>query len=88
MRILFSVLRDLGATPSPFNSWLMIQGLETLTLRMKEHSSNALKIANFLEKHPKVLKVNYSGLKSDANYQRARQYLNGGNSGLCSSGGI
>ena len=84
MRILFSVLRDLGATPSPFNSWLMIQGLETLTLRMKEHSSNALKIANFLEKHPKVLKVNYSGLKSDANYQRARQYLNGGNSGLLS----
>ena len=56
MRILLSVLRDLGASPSPFNSWLMIQGLETLTLRMKQHSTSALKIAHFLESHPKVKK--------------------------------
>jgi O-acetylhomoserine (thiol)-lyase len=84
MRILLSVLRDLGATPSPFNSWLMIQGLETLSLRIKQHSLSALKIAQFLESHPKVLKVNYSGLKSDENYDRANKYLSGGNSGLLS----
>ncbi len=84
MRILLSVLRDLGASPSPFNSWLMIQGLETLSLRMEKHSSNALKIAQFLEAHENVLKVNYPGLKSDSNYERARKYLNGGNSGLLS----
>jgi O-acetylhomoserine (thiol)-lyase len=84
MRILLSVLRDLGATPSPFNSWLMIQGLETLTLRIKEHSSSALKVAQFLESNPKVKKVNYPGLKSDTNYSRAKEYLKVGNSGLLS----
>ena len=84
MRILLSVLRDLGATPSPFNSWLMIQGLETLSLRMKQHSSSALKVAQFLESHPKVKKVNYSGLESDTNHKRALKYLSGGFSGLLS----
>lgn len=84
MRILLCVLRDLGATPSPFNSWLMIQGLETLTLRMKEHSKNGLKIARFLEQHPKVKKVNYPLLKSDKNYDRAVKYLDQGASGLLS----
>ena len=84
MRILLSVLRDLGATPSPFNSWLMIQGLETLSLRIKQHSLSALKIAQFLESHPKVLKVNYSGLESDTNHKRALKYLDGGFSGLLS----
>jgi len=84
MRILLSVLRDLGAAPSPFNSWLMIQGLETLSLRMKQHSSSALKVAQFLESHPKVNKVNYPGLESDVNFQRANRYLKGGNSGLLS----
>jgi len=84
MRILLNVLRDLGAAPSPFNSWLMIQGLETLSLRMKQHSSSALTIAQFLEAHPKVSKVNYPGLKSDNNYERATKYLNGGYSGLLS----
>ena len=84
MRILLSVLRDLGATPSPFNSWLMIQGLETLSLRMKQHSASALKVAKFLNSHKKVLKVNYPGLKSDKNNKRAKKYLNGGFSGLLS----
>ncbi|MEA3499268.1 MAG: O-acetylhomoserine aminocarboxypropyltransferase/cysteine synthase family protein [Campylobacterota bacterium] len=84
MRILLSVLRDLGAAPSPFNSWLMIQGLETLSLRMKQHSDTALKVAQFLESHPKVKKVNYPGLESDVNYERAARYLKGGNSGLLS----
>ena len=84
MRILLSVLRDLGAAPSPFNSWLMIQGLETLNLRIEQHSKSALKVAQFLESHPKVLKVNYPGLQSDINHKRAEKYLIGGNSGLLS----
>ena len=84
MRILLSVLRDLGAAPSPFNSWLMIQGLETLSLRMKQHSTSALKVAEFLESHSIVKKVNYPGLKSDTNNQRAEKYLSGGFSGLLS----
>jgi O-acetylhomoserine (thiol)-lyase len=84
MRILLCVLRDLGAAPSPFNSWLMIQGLETLALRMKQHSQSALKIAQFLESQDCVKKVNYPGLKSDENYNRANKYFSGGNSGLLS----
>lgn len=84
MRLLLCVLRDLGASPSPFNSWLMIQGLETLALRIKEHSKNAMKIAEFLEAHPRIKKVNYPLLKSDTNYQRATKYLKNGASGLLS----
>jgi O-acetylhomoserine (thiol)-lyase len=84
LRILLSILRDLGATPSPFNSWLTIQGLETLSLRIKQHSKTALKIAKFLEKHPKVKKVNYPALKSNNNYKRAKKYLKDGCSGLLS----
>ena len=84
MRILLSVLRDLGAAPSPFNSWLMIQGLETLSLRMNQHSTSALKVAQFLESHNSVIKVNYSGLESDTNHKRALKYFDGGFSGLLS----
>jgi len=84
MRILLCVLRDLGATASPFNSWLMIQGLETLSLRIKEHSKNALAIAKFLQAHPKIKKVNYPLLSDDKNYNRAKKYLNNAASGLLS----
>jgi O-acetylhomoserine (thiol)-lyase len=84
MRIILSVMRDLGATSSPFNSWLMIQGLETLSLRMKQHSLSALKIAQFLESQLCVKKVNYAGLESDENYLRAKKYLNNKYSGLLS----
>jgi len=84
LRMRLSLLRDLGAAPSPFNSWLFIQGLEHLALRMKQHSESALEIAQFLELHPKVLKVNYPGLESDVNYPYAQKYLQGGNSGLLS----
>jgi len=84
LRVRLSLMRDLGATPAPFNSWLNIQGLETLPLRMKQHSSSALTIAEFLEAHPKVSKVNYPGLKSDANNVNAEKYLKGGFSGLLS----
>ncbi|WP_373030215.1 O-acetylhomoserine aminocarboxypropyltransferase/cysteine synthase family protein [Sulfurovum sp.] len=84
LRTRLALLRDLGAAPSPFNSWLYIQGLETLPLRMKQHSDSALTIAEFLEAHPKVGKVNYPGLKSDANYELGQKYFKGGHSGLLS----
>ncbi|WP_456391744.1 O-acetylhomoserine aminocarboxypropyltransferase/cysteine synthase family protein [Nitratifractor sp.] len=78
LRVRLALLRDLGAAPSPFNSWLYIQGLETLPLRMRQHSDSALKIAEFLESHPKVRKVNYPGLKSDPNYPLAQKYFDQG----------
>jgi len=84
LRIRLALLRDLGATPSPFNSWLYIQGLETLPLRMRQHSSSALTIAKFLEAHPKVNKVNYPGLESNVNYALAQKYFPKGQSGLLS----
>ena len=84
LRTRLALLRDLGGAPSPFNSWLYIQGLETLPLRMKQHSSSALAIAEFLEAHPKVGKVNYPGLKSDSNYILGQKYFKGGHSGLLS----
>ena len=85
LRARLSLLRDLGAVSSPFNSWLFIQGLETLSLRMKEHSHNALRLAEYLENHPKVVTVNYPGLKSNQNYDNAQRYFtNGQASGLLS----
>ncbi len=84
LRARLALLRDFGAAPSPFNSWLFIQGLEHLPLRMEQHSKSALAIAEFLQEHPKVVKVNYPGLKSDPNYPYAKKYLHGGYSGLLS----
>jgi O-acetylhomoserine (thiol)-lyase len=69
------VLRDIGASQSPFNSWLFLQGLETLSLRMDRHVQNAQKVAEHLEAHPKVSWVTYPGLKSHADYSRAKKYL-------------
>jgi len=84
LRVRLALLRDLGAAPSPFNSWLYIQGLETLALRMRQHADSALAIATFLENHPKVKKVNYPGLESNKNYTLAQKYLPKGQSGLLS----
>jgi len=85
LRVRLALLRDLGGAPSPFNSWLHIQGLETLPLRMKQHSSSALAIAEFLESHPKVKKVNYPGLKSsDQNTLVQKYFKDGMASGLLS----
>jgi len=81
LRARLSLLRDLGAVVSPFNSWLFIQGMEHLALRMREHSRNALLLAEFLEAHPKVKKVNYPGLKSNPNFDNAQKYFT---DGLCS----
>jgi O-acetylhomoserine (thiol)-lyase len=79
-------LRDLGACISPFNSFLILQGIETLSLRMKQHSSNALKVAEFLKNHPKVAWVNYPGLKSDKNYELSKKYLPKGQSAIVGFG--
>jgi O-acetylhomoserine (thiol)-lyase len=69
------ILRDIGACQSPFNSWLLIQGLETLSLRMERHVANAQAVAEFLEKHPKVNWVKYPGLKSHPDHELARKYM-------------
>ena len=69
------LLRDLGAALSPFNSFLFLQGLETLHLRMPRHSGNALAVAEYLGNHPKVNWVNYPGLSSSPELERARKYL-------------
>ena len=69
------VLRDIGASASPFNSWQTLLGLETLNLRMDRHVQNAQAVAEFLEKHPKVSWVKYPGLKSHPDYDRAKKYL-------------
>ncbi|MCB4748407.1 MAG: O-acetylhomoserine aminocarboxypropyltransferase/cysteine synthase [Sulfurovum sp.] len=85
LRVRLALLRDLGSAPSPFNSWLHIQGLEHLSLRMEQHSNSALMIAQFLEAHPKVKKVNYPGLKSSSQYHLIEKYFkNGMASGLLS----
>jgi O-acetylhomoserine (thiol)-lyase len=78
------LLRDTGAVISPFNAWLLIQGLETLSLRIKEHSKNALEIAQWLESQSMVVKVNYPLLEGNKNYEHASKYLTNGASGLLS----
>jgi len=70
-----TLLRDLGPALSPFNAFLFLQGLETLHLRMPRHSENALAVAGYLEKHPKVSWVNYPGLKSSPERGRVNKYL-------------
>jgi O-acetylhomoserine (thiol)-lyase len=72
------LLRDLGPALSPFNSFLFLQGLETLHLRMPRHSENALAVAQYLEKHPKVSWVNYPGLASSPEKKRVAKYLTKG----------
>jgi O-acetylhomoserine/O-acetylserine sulfhydrylase len=71
-------LRDFGPSQSPFNSWLNIQGLETLSLRVQRHVDNALDLAKWLEQHPAVDKVNYPGLTSSPHHALAKKYLKNG----------
>ncbi len=70
-------LRDIGPAMSPFNAFLFLQGLETLTLRQERHSENALQVAKFLRGHPLVSWVNYPGLEDNPNHPIAKKYLNG-----------
>jgi O-acetylhomoserine (thiol)-lyase len=69
------ILRDIGACQAPFNSFLLLQGLETLSLRMERHTANAQKAAEFLERHPKSAWVTYPGLKSHPDYAQAKKYV-------------
>ncbi|MFM1653883.1 homocysteine synthase [Brevibacillus sp. B_LB10_24] len=78
--------RDIGATLSPFNSFLFLQGLETLHLRMERHSQNALAVAKFLSDHPLVSWVNYPGLETDSQHQLARKYLPKGQGAILTFG--
>ena len=75
LRARLTFMRDFGATPSPFNSWLFIQGLETLHVRIKEHSKNAYKVAKFLKSHPKVKSVTYPGLEDDSQNHLVKKYF-------------
>ena len=74
IKVRVQLLRDIGAATTPFNSWLFLQGLETLPVRMERHSQNALRIAEFLEGHPAVGWVSYPGLKSHPQYEVAAKY--------------
>lgn len=71
------LLRDLGAALSPFNAWLLLQGLETLGLRVERHNTNAKIVAQYLLEHPRVAGVSYAGLPSDPSFDRAQRYLGG-----------
>jgi O-acetylhomoserine/O-acetylserine sulfhydrylase len=77
-------LRDLGPSQSPFNSFLLIQGLETLSLRMERHVENTLALARWLQKHPKVEHVNYPGLEDSPHHAYAKKYLSKGAGGVLS----
>jgi O-acetylhomoserine (thiol)-lyase len=72
------LLRDLGPAMSPFNAWMFLQGLETLHLRMRAHSENTMAVSNFLQSHPKVSWVNYTGLESHPCYKLGKKYLPNG----------
>src|SRR5438874_8673966 len=82
LKMRVTCLRDIGAAASPFNSFLHIQGLETLPLRMRAHCTNAMAVARALKGHPKVTKVIYPGLMEGEPRRRAEAYLKGGFGGL------
>jgi len=84
MRIRTQLLRDMGNAASPFNSYLVNLGLETLSLRMERHLANAQRVAEWLEAHPQVEKVQYAGLESSPYYERAQHLLPHGTSGIVS----
>jgi len=79
-------LRDIGPALSPFNSWLFLQGLETLPVRIQRHSENALAVAQWLERHPSVTWVSYPGLASHTAHKQAVKYLKGGFGGVLTFG--
>lgn len=86
MKVRAETLRDTGAALSPFNAFLLIQGLETLSMRMERHTANALAVATFLEEHPAVDWVAYPSLRSSPYYDLALKYLPGGASAVFTFG--
>lgn len=85
-KMVAQLMRDLGSIPAPQNSFLLNLGLETLHLRMPQHCRNAQVVAEFLQAHPRVAWVRYSGLKEDVNYEKAQKYLPNGSCGVLSFG--
>jgi len=86
LKVRLTLLRDLGAALSPFNAFQLIQGLETLPLRIRQHSINALEIAKFLRNHPSVSWVIYPGLPDNPNHAQASKYLKKGFGGIVGFG--
>ncbi|MCC6617545.1 MAG: O-acetylhomoserine aminocarboxypropyltransferase/cysteine synthase [Chloroflexi bacterium] len=86
IKLRVQLLRDIGPALSPFNSWLFIQGLETLPLRIERHSANALAVAHWLEADDRVVWVNYPGLASHPTHANAQRYLAGGSGGMLTFG--
>lgn len=78
------LMRDLGAVPSPMNCFLLNVGLETLPLRVERHCYNAQKVAEYLDAHEKVAKVNYAGLPNDKYHELAKKYMPNGTCGVIS----
>jgi len=88
IRARVEALRDFGSAPSPFNSFLLLQGLETLSLRTERHCENALKLANWLQDQDKVAWINYTGLPDHPYHGRAQKYLNDGKFGAVLTFGV
>ncbi|OGF51210.1 MAG: O-acetylhomoserine aminocarboxypropyltransferase, partial [Candidatus Firestonebacteria bacterium RIFOXYA2_FULL_40_8] len=86
IRARVSLLRDIGPCISPFNSFQIIQGIETLGLRVRQHSKNALELARWLKSHPSVAWVNYPGLEEHTSHANAKKYLKGNFGGLIGFG--
>ena len=78
MKVKADTLRDLGCTLSPQNAFYILNGIETLNLRMHRHTDNALKVAKFLEQHKKVSYVSYAGLKKNKYYKLSKKYFSNG----------
>ncbi len=88
MKMRLQLMRDTGASPSPFNSWVHLLGLETLHLRMERHCANALKVAEFLNAHAKVTWVNYPGLPESFAHEASKKYLTPGQFGALVGFGV
>jgi len=86
MKARMEIMRTFGPALSPMNAWLLLQGLESLHVRMERHSANALAVAKFLENHPKVAWVNYPGLPDNKYFSLSKKYLPKGASGLLNFG--
>jgi O-acetylhomoserine (thiol)-lyase len=86
MKARMEIMRTFGPTLSPMSAWLLLQGLESLHVRMDRHCANALAVAQFLKKHPRVAWVNYPGLPDSKYYALAKKYLAKGASGLLNFG--
>lgn len=86
MKLVAHLMRDLGSSPAPQNAFLLNMGLQTLHLRMRQHCSNAQRVAEFLAADPRVAWIHYSGLPGDAHYELAQKYLPNGSCGVIAFG--